>query len=312
MSSRGNISEASPHYHTSQSVFAIHVVGSTTLLVTGILVNAFSIGVIIRLKLYRETSVLFTLHLMFVNLTAIIIGMPLALLNSFHPIVKKDMFCRMSGFIVFGLIGVQMCNITLLSVSAYVKVAQGTFGKVIFSRTRNTVSCLVFIWVLPFANMSMPMSEIWGEFAVSLHQPWCFPFSGTYGTFLVCFTLVVTLSALLFSYVGIVRTVVRSRRKVEAANQLPRQNRKKFINERQLIITLIIMATSYIILFLPSGLLPVTDPDSRLGVDLHVIFTYIMWSQNVVETLIYSVLHTKIRHGIKLFFICKKADTVLG
>jgi hypothetical protein len=301
---RGNISEESPLYKMPHSVFIIHVVGSTTLLVTGALVNAVSIGAIIRLKLFRETSVLFTLHFMFVNLAALTIGMPIALLNPFHPLVKKNMFCRISGFIIFSLIGVQVCNITLLSVSAYMTVVHSTFGKTFFSRTRNIVACLAFIWVLPLANISLPMSEIWGEFAVSIHQPWCFPFSGSYGTFLVCFTLIVTSSALLFSYVGIVRTVLRSRKKVATASQ----HRKKVSNERQLVITVIIMATSYIILFLPSGLLPVTDPDYKLGMDLHVIFTYIMWSQNVVETLIYSVLHTKIRKGIKSCFFCKKAN----
>jgi hypothetical protein len=122
---------------------------------------------------------------------------------------------------------------------------------------------------------------------------------------LVCLSLVVTLSALVFSYVRIIQTVLLSRRKVYAANQVDLPKRKNIKNERQLIITVIIMVTSFMVLFLPAGLLPIIDPDLNLGADVHVIFTYVMWSQNIVETLVYSIFHSKIRNAVKMCLFCR-------
>lgn len=263
MSSLRNISEIDGEYKMSHSLFVIHVAFSSLILVTGVCVNTISVGVIVRLKLARETSVLFTLHLMIVNLAASIIAMSVSLINSFHSSGRKDMFCRITGFVVFVLIGVQMCNITLISISAYLKVSHSTLGKAFFARTRNVALCLGTIWIIPLFIMSMPATELWGEFSLSNHAPWCYPFTGGFGIFVVCFALITCLSALLFSYVGIMRTVLRSRRRVENANQLDLQRKKKLRNERQLIVAIIIMVTSFIILFLPSGtILLLTLPTS--------------------------------------------------
>lgn len=288
----------------SHSLFVIHVAFSSLILVTGVCVNTISVGVIVRLKLARETSVLFTLHLMIVNLAASIIDMSVSLINSFHSSGRKDMFCRITGFVVFVLIGVQMCNITLISISAYLKVSHSTLGKAFFARTRNVALCLGTIWIIPLFIMSMPATELWGEFSLSNHAPWCYPFTGGFGIFVVCFALITCLSALLFSYVGIMRTVLRSRRRVENANQLDLQRKKKLRNERQLIVAIIIMVTSFIILFLPSGTIPIVDPTYKLGVETHVIFTYVMWSQNFLDTLIYCALNSKIRNGIRDCVFC--------
>lgn len=127
----------------SHSLFVIHVAFSSLILVAGVCVNTISVGVIVRLKLARETSVLFTLHLMIVNLAASIIAMSVSLINSFHSSGKKDMFCRMTGFVVFVLIGVQMCNITLISISAYLKVSHSTLGIAFFQE----IGTLLFVWV---------------------------------------------------------------------------------------------------------------------------------------------------------------------
>lgn len=67
MSSLRNISGNDGEYKMSHSLFVIHVALSTLILVAGVCVNTISVGVIVRLKLARETSVLFTLHLMIVN-----------------------------------------------------------------------------------------------------------------------------------------------------------------------------------------------------------------------------------------------------
>lgn len=304
MSSLRNISGNDGEYKMSHSLFVIHVALSTLILVAGVSVNTISVGVIVRLKLARETSVLFTLHLMIVNLAASIIAMSVSLANSFHSSGRKDMFCRITGFVVFSLIGVQMCNITLISISAYLKVSHSTLGIGFFSRTRNVALCLGIIWTIPLCIMSMPATELWGEFSLSNHAPWCYPFTGGFGIFVVCFALITSLSALLFSYVGIIRTVLRSRRRVENANQLDNQRKKKLRNERQLILTIIIMVTSFIFLFLPSGIIPIVDPNVKLGVETHVIFTYVMWSQNFLDTLIYCALNSKIRNGIKDCVFC--------
>ena len=304
MPSVGNDSKADHDYYMPHSLFVIHVTFSSLILFSGVLVNSVSIGVIVRLKLFRETSVLFTLHLMVVNLTTSIVAMSFALVHSFSSILRNDRFCRGTGFVVFVLIGTQMCNITLISVSTYLKVSHSTLGKAVFSRSRNVVLCLCFVWSIPFIIMLMPATEIWGKFSFSKLSPWCYPFSGGFGTFMVCFSLATSLSALLISYVGIVRTVLGSRRKVESVNQLERQRKKKLRNERQLIVAVVIMVTSFIILFLPSGVLPIVDPEYNLSVDIHIIFTYVMWSQNVLETVIYSTLNSKIRNGIRACIFC--------
>lgn len=310
MAAFGNISENSSGnnqiYCMSHSLFIIHIACSTAIFVIGVLVNVFSIRAIIRLKLFRDTSVIFTLHLMTVNLVACTLSMVIGVVNSIRSTGIKDTSCRVSGFIIFVLIGVKMCNITLISVSTYLNVTHSVSVKSFFSKTHNLVICLVSTWTLPLFNLSLPLTEVWGEFIVMRHAPWCFPLAGGYGTYLVCFSLVGTMSALFFSYIGILRTVLQSRRKVGGLSQPDPTNRKKNSNERQLIISVIIMVTSYTILFLPTCILPVADPNYSLGIYVHVILTYFMSSSNIIETLIYSVLHSKIRNGIKSFMMCRR------
>lgn len=293
-------------YCMSYSLFIIHIACSSAIFVIGVVVNVFSIRAIIRLKLFRDTSVIFTLHLMTVNLVACTLGMVVAVVNSIRSTGIKDTSCRVSGYIIFVLIGVKMCNITLISVSTYLNVAHSRSVKSFFSKTRNVVLCLVSTWTLPLFNLSLPLTEIWGEFIVMRHAPWCFPLSGGYGTYLVCFSLVCTMSALFISYIGILRTVLQSRRKVGGISKPDPTNKKKNSNERQLIISVITMVTSYTILFLPTCILPVADPNYSLGIYVHVIFTYFMSSSNIIETLIYSILHSKIRNAIKLIMMCRK------
>lgn len=293
-------------YCMSYSLFIIHIACSSAIFVIGVIVNVFSIRAIIRLKLFRDTSVIFTLHLMTVNLVACTLGMFVAVVNSIRSTGMKDTSCRVSGYIIFVLIGVKMCNITLISVSTYLNVAHSRSVKSFFSKTRNVVLCLVSTWTLPLFNLSLPLTEIWGEFIVRRHAPWCFPLSGGYGTYLVCFSLVGTLSALFISYIGILRTVLQSRRKVGGISKPDPTNKKKNSNERQLIISVIIMVTSFTILFLPTCILPVADPNYSLGIYVHVIFTYFMSSSNIIETLIYSILHSKIRNAIKLIMMCRQ------
>lgn len=293
-------------YCMSYSLFIIHIACSSAIFVIGVIVNVFSIRAIIRLKLFRDTSVIFTLHLMTVNLVACTLGMVFAVVNSIRYTGIKDTSCRVSGYIIFVLIGVKMCNITLISVSTYLNVAHSVSVKSFFSKTRNVVLCLVSTWTLPLFNLSLPLTEIWGEFIVMRHAPWCFPLSGGYGTYLVCFSLVGTMSALFISYIGILRTVLQSRRKVGGISKPDPTNKKKNSNERQLIISVIIMVTSYTILFLPTCILPVADPNYSLGIYVHVIFTYFMSSSNIIETLIYSILHSKIRNAIKLIMMCRQ------
>lgn len=293
-------------YCMSYSLFIIHIACSSAIFVIGVIVNVFSIRAIIRLKLFRDTSVIFTLHLMTVNLVACTLGMVVAVVNSIRSTGIKDTSCRVSGYIIFVLIGVKMCNITLISVSTYLNVAHSVSVKSFFSKTRNVVLCLVSTWTLPLFNLSLPLTEVWGEFIVMKHAPWCFPLSGGYGTYLVCFSLVGTMSALFISYIGILRTVLQSRRKVGGISKPDPTNKKKNSNERQLIISVIIMVTSYTILFLPTCILPVADPNYSLGIYVHVIFTYFMSSSNIIETLIYSILHSKIRNAIKLIMMCRQ------
>lgn len=277
MAAFGNISENSSGnnqiYCMSHSLFIIHIACSTAIFVIGVLVNVFSIRAIIRLKLFRDTSVIFTLHLMTVNLVACTLSMVIGVVNSIRSTGIKDTSCRVSGFIIFVLIGVKMCNITLISVSTYLNVTHSVSVKSFFSKTHNVVICLVSTWTLPLFNLSLPLTEVWGEFIVMRHAPWCFPLAGGYGTYLVCFSLVGTMSALFFSYIGILRTVLQSRRKVGGLSQPDPTNRKKNSNERQLIISVIIMVTSYTILFLPTFILPVADPNYSLGIYVHVILT---------------------------------------
>lgn len=59
MSSLRNISGNDGEYKMSHSLFVIHVALSTLILVAGVCVNTISVGVIVRLKLAREKSVLF-------------------------------------------------------------------------------------------------------------------------------------------------------------------------------------------------------------------------------------------------------------
>lgn len=167
MSSLRNISGNDGEYKMSHSLFVIHVALSTLILVAGVSVNTISVGVIVRLKLARETSVLFTLHLMIVNLAASIIAMSVSLANSFHSSGRKDMFCRITGFVVFSLIGVQMCNITLISISAYLKVSHSTLGIGFFSRTRNVALCLGIIWIIPLCIMYQCLQLNYGESSLS-------------------------------------------------------------------------------------------------------------------------------------------------
>lgn len=293
-------------YCMSYSLFIIHIACSSAIFAIGVIVNVFSIRAIIRLKLFRDTSVIFTLHLMTVNLVACTLGMIVAVVNSIRSTGIKDTSCRVSGYIIFVLIGVKMCNITLISVGTYLNVAHSVSVKSFFSKTRNVVLCLVSTWTVPLFNLSLPLTEVWGEFIVMKHAPWCFPLSGGYGTYLVCFSLVGTMSALFISYVGILRTVLQSRRKVGGISKPDPTNKKKTSNERQLIISVIIMVTSYTILFLPTCILPVADPNYSLGIYVHVIFTYFMSSSNIIETLIYSILHSKIRNAIKLIMMCRQ------
>lgn len=87
-------------------LFVIYVVFFILILVVGVFVNMISVGVIVRLKFVWEKFVFFIFYLMIVNFVVSIIVMFVLLVNLFYLFGRKDMFCRIIGFVVFFFIGV--------------------------------------------------------------------------------------------------------------------------------------------------------------------------------------------------------------
>lgn len=138
MSSLRNISENDGEYKMSHSLFVIHVAFSSLILVAGVCVNTISVGHSQAKACSGDIRSFYSSsndckpcsqHHRYVRIA--------------DQLVSFIMFCRMTGFVVFVLIGVQMCNITLISISAYLKVSHSTLGIAFFQE----IGTLLFVWV---------------------------------------------------------------------------------------------------------------------------------------------------------------------
>lgn len=145
---------------------------------------------------------------MIVNFVVCIFGMVVVVVNLICYIGIKDILCRVSGYIIFVLIGVKMCNIILIFVSIYLNVVYFCFVKLFFFKICNVVFCFVFIWILFLFNFFLFLMEIWGEFIVMRYVLWCFFLLGGYGIYFVCFLFVGIMLVFFILYIGILRIVL--------------------------------------------------------------------------------------------------------
>ena len=284
------------------AIILVHKVCATIVLVLGTLVNAVNIIAVVKSKLYRKNAVKFILTLMITELILCVFAMTTNLTNIYFNNTTEDAWCRISGFVVYTMIGAECMNITTMSILAFLSITRLNFVTSLLRRKRNLYFLLILIWIVPFVLLLFPLSEVWGRFSFGKDDHICQPIgSGSSGIFLGSFALSVTVCGLVVSYIGIIRKVRQSFRKVQSANtkstlNLKEQKRKQ--SERQLMINSVLSVTFFIVLYFPEAILPMVDPEKTLiSPYVHVTVEYVGWSHVIVNTVIYTLFNSHIRRA---------------
>ena len=289
----------------------IHRVCATFLSVTGFALNLLTVVAIVRSQLHRQTAIAFVLNFVIINLLVCAVCLPIIMVTSFATtfVTSRMTGCKIGGFIIYSTIGGELMALLLIAFNRYFLIVHFPLYPKIYNSNRNVVIMLIVSWIIYPIIFIFPLTETWGEFTYDIHRFACHPLNSTdgLGNFIIWFVLVTMLPTLAYCYFAIIYKVISNRRRVNAN----RTNSKEIScnkNEMQLVLTVILILTTFAILYIPFLVLGLLDPHmKKYGVVIHVVSIYFGWSHVIVNPLIYSVMNKQIQQSYETLLRCGKS-----
>ncbi|KAK3107666.1 hypothetical protein FSP39_019472 [Pinctada imbricata] len=291
----------------SDTVVAIHQICSTLLSTCGAMLNFMTVMAILRSRLQRQSAIAFVLNFIVLNFLVASICLPIIMVTSFNTelMTSNLMGCRIGGYVIYSTIGTELMALILIAVNRYFLIVHyARYQKIYYSR-RNIAIMMVTSWMVYPIIFIFPLTETWGHFMYDLHRFACHPMnSHGMGNFIILFVLLTMVPSLGYCYIAIVYKVIKNRRIVNAS-RTNSKNSGYSKSDMQLVSIVILILTTFTILYIPFLVLGLLDPHmTKYGVVVHVISIYFGWSHVIVNPLIYSVMNRQIKQAYKRL-LCK-------
>lgn len=302
----------------SSSVRILHNVCSTTIAITGFIANFLTIIAILKSRLNQQTGIPFILNLMGNNCLACVISLPLISASSFMPHINfTHTECVIIAYITESILGTELLALILISLNRYILIVHLDIYHKIFSERRNTVIMIVSSWLVYPILLLFPVTQIWGSFLYDKNRFICHPFliDDGFGRFIIAFALITTIPPLVYSYLAIVYKVWSSRRKINLlqstsnTNESEEREKLRNKNDMQLVLTVILILTTFGILYVPFLSMALMDPQMiKFDIILHISSIYIGWLHCVINPIVYSVINSHTKQACSRIFCCKTPE----
>ncbi|XP_021368227.1 protein trapped in endoderm-1-like [Mizuhopecten yessoensis] len=307
------------HVFMSTETQLLHNVAATTIASLGFITNASTILAIIKTRLYREAAILLVLNLIMLNLIPCVFSLPYISYLSFthqERVAGKvdDTLCKIMGFLTYSMVGSEILGLILICTNRYILVVHFDKYQQIYKRKFNVVVMLVVSWSIYPILLIFPASEVWGQLKYDPQRFFCHPFNGdSYSSFLTLLTVGVSMPILAFCYIAMIYKVWTSKFKVDASRSIHQSTyqpnkpgTRRYKQERQLVITVILILTTFTLLYTPFILLSILDQDdSKYDPIIIIACLYTAWSHTVINPLVYSFRNS---HILKAF-CCRTSNS---
>ena len=106
-----------------------------------------------------------TSDLLFCSFNLPIIVSEYASHRAYQDWLHGTFMCRLYPFFFYGNCGASISNLCTITINRYVLICHNGIYKKIFSGIKIAL-IILFTWLFPFAIMSLPLFEIWGQFGL--------------------------------------------------------------------------------------------------------------------------------------------------
>ena len=309
--------------HVSGDTRMLHHIASIVFIVTGIPANLIPIAGIIRSKLYRQVANVFILNLAINNTIVCCLILPYISFSSFivmgYDEGVDNSLCRFVGWLTYSMCGAETLGIVLVSLNRFIIVVYHEKYHMIFKRKFNVIAMLAFSWLIYPIWFIFPATEVWGKLLYDPQRFFCHPFViiDSFSYSIIIFLIVTTIPVLAITYVAIVNKVWVTGRKVSIGRSISKDTKESKVklkrrSEKQLVMTVIIIITSFLSLYIPFLIMSVIDPGmEKYSPIAHVATLYVAWAHCIIDPIIYTLMNTQIKTASILFLTCGKSQREL-
>ena len=318
------------------------VVKTFTILTTvlGSTGNLLTILAILKGKFHKNPCYLFVLNLNVCNLIHCFIFHPVIAIQAFHEIWSSaSAHCIAFSFGLFVNLGTELWGYVCITLNRYFCVVHHGIYSSIYGQSKYLVIHIVFSWLFYPVVFLLPVLDLWGHYRYAPQKLLCHPFVGQncdgFCLFVFIIALLTTLPVILYCYLAIIYTYIRSRRKV--GHKLSRQTstsnstissvhinlttnttkadkeRQKRRSELRMAFTILCVILVFGICRLPFMILYLYDPSmTKTKPIVHTLLIYLGSCSNWINPIVYSLTNDQIRTTLKQTLLVYKKTVVLN
>lgn len=263
----------------------------------GTLIDIIAIIAIVHGGLSKNKTFIFVLNLFISNFLMRSICAPLSIVSVVYSCDKNDILCPFAGYVIFSLSGISLWNLSLISINRYVLIVHPNYFDTIFS-VRNTRIILAVAWLYSPVLCALPLTRAWGSYMFDVKRCLCTPLNTDTGfrTFSLVSTAIITIVPISFCYLAILNKVRSSNNRI---NPLQMENSDRMKNQRQLMRTILVMISIFMIMNTPFIVTFLLDPNQeKFSFWIHSVSLYLGLFSYTTNTLTYTLMNKQIRNSL--------------
>lgn len=281
--------------------FDFRIATGAFLAFVGTLINIIAIAAVVFVGLHKNKHFTFVLNLFVGNLLTSSISSPLSIASAIFSCAKNDVLCPYSGFLIFSISGITLWSLSMISINRYVLIVHPSHFGTIFT-TRNSCIILAVIWLYSPSLCALPLTQAWGSFVFDEDMCLCTPFVTDNGfrTYGLVSTALITVLPISFCYLAILNKIRTSTNRI-IGTQI--ENTERVKQQRQLIWTILVMISVFILMNIPFIFTVFLDPGhEKLSLWVHSLSLYLAGFSYTMNTLTYTLLNKQIRSSLVKIF----------
>lgn len=281
--------------------FYYRLVADVSIALVGTFINILAIVSIVNGRLLNNKTFTFVLVLFISNLLMYSICGPLSIASYILSCDRTDVLCPYSGFVIFSISGISLWNLSIISINRYVLICHSSYYDTVFTKT-NTKIILLITWLFPPIVYLFPLTATWGSFMYDEKKCLCTPLitNVAFRTYSLVSTTLIPFLPISFCYLAILNKVRTSYKRITS---LQIENSDRMKNHRQLIKTVLVMISIFVLINTPFTITVLLDPDQeKISPWIHSVSLYLSGISYMTNTVIYSILNKQIRTSIASIF----------
>lgn len=273
--------------------FSYRLLADVSVAYVGTFINILAIVSIVYGRLLNNKTFTFVLVLFISNLLMYSICGPLSIASYILSCDRTDVLCPYSGLVIFNMSG--------KSINRYVLICHSSYYDTVFTKT-NTKIILLITWLFPPIVYLFPLTATWGSFMYDEKKCLCTPLitNVAFRTYSLVSTTLIPFLPISFCYLAILNKVRTSYKRITS---LQIENSDRMKNQRQLIKTVLVMISIFVLINTPFTITVLLDPNQeKISPWIHSVSLYLSGISYMTNTVIYSILNKQIRTSIASIF----------